>query len=156
MHTLAVLSVCKLNLFASQETGSILTPLSYLTGSYQASFVLSLSLVTSNTGGQSKKMIVSGMIWFGACIGNIVSPFFYRSEQAPTYPLGIGSLLVANFIELGLFFVFRYAFIWENKRKEKKRAELIASGQMDESNTLNSTAFTDMTDIENPNFEYVY
>lgn len=35
----------------------------YLTGSYQASFVLSLSLITSNTGGQSKKMIVSGMIW---------------------------------------------------------------------------------------------
>jgi len=37
----------------------------YLTGSYQSSFVLSLSLITSNTGGQSKKMIVSGMIWFG-------------------------------------------------------------------------------------------
>lgn len=35
----------------------------YLTGSYQASFVISLSLITSNTGGQSKKMITSGMIW---------------------------------------------------------------------------------------------
>lgn len=48
---------------------------SYLTGSYQASFVLSLSLITSNTGGQSKKMIVSGMIWLGACVGNIAGPF---------------------------------------------------------------------------------
>ncbi|CAH0041940.1 unnamed protein product [Clonostachys rhizophaga] len=126
----------------------------YLTGSYQASFVISLSLITSNTGGQSKKMIVSGMIWFGACIGNIVSPFFYLTEQAPTYRLGIGSLLVANVVELALFFVFRYAFKWENRRKEKKRAELRAEGISTES--LNATAFTDMTDKENPNFEYVY
>ncbi|KAI3550032.1 major facilitator superfamily transporter [Colletotrichum abscissum] len=124
----------------------ILTVTSYLTGSYQASFVISLSLITSNTGGQSKKMIVSGMIWFGACIGNIASPFFYKTNQAPSYHLGIGSLLVANCIELALFFVFRYAFIWENKRKDDNYT----------ADELNATAFTDMTDKENPNFVYVY
>lgn len=37
-----------------------------LTSSYQTTFVLSLSLITSNTGGQTKKMIVSAMIWLGA------------------------------------------------------------------------------------------
>jgi hypothetical protein len=98
-------------------------------------------------------MIVSGMIWFGACIGNIASPFFYRPEQAPSYHLGIGSLLVANCIEFALFFVFRYAFKWENKRKEQQREALRAAGH---DFTANSTAFTDMTDKENPNFEYVY
>ncbi|KAH6990503.1 major facilitator superfamily domain-containing protein [Ilyonectria sp. MPI-CAGE-AT-0026] len=127
----------------------------YLTGSYQASFVICLSLITSNTGGQSKKMIVSGMIWFGACIGNIASPFFYRSEQAPSYHLGIGSLLVSNCIEVALFFVFRYSFMWENKRKEKQREALRAAGNS-MTDVLNATAFTDMTDKENPNFEYVY
>ncbi|KAF5699527.1 allantoate permease [Fusarium mundagurra] len=125
----------------------------YLTGSYQASFVICLSLITSNTGGQSKKMIVSGMIWFGACVGNIASPFFYRPEQAPSYHLGIGSLLVANCIEFALFFVFRYAFKWENKRKEQHREALRAAGH---DFTANTTAFMDMTDKENPNFEYVY
>ncbi|KAH6604261.1 major facilitator superfamily transporter [Trichoderma cornu-damae] len=127
----------------------------YLTGSYQASFVISLSLITSNTGGQSKKMIVSGMIWFGACIGNIAGPFFYKADQAPSYHLGIGSLLVANCIELGLFFVFRCAFIWENKQKEKVRAELQERGEAI-AGELNATAFVDMTDGENPNFVYVY
>lgn len=99
-------------------------------------------------------MIVSGMIWFGACIGNIVSPFFYKTEQAPSYPLGTGSLLLANCIELVLFFVFRYAFKWENRKKERIRAEMreTTAGVA----ALNSTAFTDMTDKENPNFEYVY
>ncbi|OAQ96744.1 hypothetical protein LLEC1_05363 [Akanthomyces lecanii] len=126
----------------------------YLTGSYQAAFVISLSLITSNTGGQSKKMIVSGMIWFGACIGNIISPFFYKDDQAPSYQLGIGSLLTANCIEVLLFFVFRYAFKWENKKKERLRAAMQET--CEGVAALNETAFTDMTDKENPNFVYVY
>ncbi|OAA62152.1 Major facilitator superfamily domain, general substrate transporter [Cordyceps fumosorosea ARSEF 2679] len=126
----------------------------YLTGSYQAAFVISLSLITSNTGGQSKKMIVSGMIWFGACIGNIVSPFFYKDSQAPSYRLGIGSLLAANCIELLLFFVLRYAFKWENRKKEKLRAAMRESGEGVAA--LNETAFMDLTDTQNPNFVYVY
>ncbi|KAI3328150.1 major facilitator superfamily domain-containing protein [Ustulina deusta] len=125
----------------------------YLTGSYQASFVISLSILTGNTGGQSKKMIVNGMIWLGACLGNIASPFFYKSEQAPSYTLGIGSLLVANFIELALFFAIRYSFIWENKHKEKKREQMRRDGSLE---TVNQTAFKDLTDKENPNFEYIY
>ncbi|KPM33980.1 hypothetical protein AK830_g12593 [Neonectria ditissima] len=127
----------------------------YLTGSYQASFVICLSLITSNTAGQSKKMIVSGMVWFGACVGNIASPFFYRADQAPSYHLGIASLLVANCVEVVIFFVFRYSFRWENRRKEKVRAAMRAAGN-DPAALLNATAFTDMTDKENPNFEYVY
>jgi hypothetical protein len=117
----------------------------YLTGSYQASFVIFLSVITSNTAGQTKKMLVSGSIWFGACVGNIISPFFYLTSQAPTYHLGIGSLLVANCLEFGLFFAFRYSFIWENKKKARK----IESGQV-AAQTLNQTAFADLTDKQNP------
>lgn len=117
---------------------------SYLTGSYQASFVISLSLITSNVGGQSKKMIVSGMIWFGACIGNIAGPFFYKTSQAPSYHLGIGSLLVANCLEFALFFVFRYAFIWENRKKERQREEIRARGERGGVD-VNVTAFANMT-----------
>ncbi|AFR92856.1 hypothetical protein C343_00742 [Cryptococcus neoformans C23] len=124
----------------------------YLTGSYQASFVLSLSLITSNTGGQSKKMIVSGVIWLGACVGNIAGPFFYKSEQAPRYTLGIGSILVCNCLEFLLFFAFRYAFMWENKKKEKLRESRGAVTEED----FNATAFSNLTDKQNPNFEYVY
>lgn len=100
-------------------------------------------------------MIVSGMIWFGACIGNIVSPFFYKKDQAPSYKLGIGSLLTANCIELLLFFVFRYVFQRENKKKEQQRQRLREQGE-EARLAENATAFTDMTDSENPNFVYVY
>lgn len=100
-------------------------------------------------------MIVSGMIWFGVCIGNIASPFFYKTDQAPTYRLGIGSILVSNCVEFLLFFVFRYAFIWENRRKEQQREALRANGGEYEA-SLNSTAFNDLTDKQNPNFVYIY
>jgi hypothetical protein len=79
----------------------------------------------------------------GACIGNIISPFFYLTSQAPRYQLGIGSLLVANCIEFLIFLILRFAFIYENKKKEKAAAEM---GYTDE----NSTAFSDLTDKENP------
>ncbi|RSH89938.1 hypothetical protein EHS25_001924 [Saitozyma podzolica] len=120
----------------------------YLTGSYQASFVISLSLITSNTGGQTKKMLVSGMIWFGACVGNIAGPFFYKSDQAPKYQMGIGSLLAANIIEFLMFFAFRYAFKYENRKKRKAR-ENVEPGDLN----INATAFADLTDKQNPNFE---
>lgn len=114
-----------------------------------------LSIITSNVGGQSKKMIVSGMIWFGVCVGNIASPFFYKSDQAPTYRLGIGSLLVANCLELLLFFVIRYMFIWENRQKQKQ-CEILREQEGEDGPTLNATAFADLTDKQNPNFVYVY
>lgn len=98
-------------------------------------------------------MIVNGMIWLGACIGNIVGPFFYRTEQSPRYTLGIGSLLVANVVEFSLFFALRYAFMYENKRKQRQREQMERDGSLQ---SLNETAFMDMTDKENPNFEYVY
>ena len=82
---------------------------------------------------------------FGACIGNIVGPFFYLTNQAPKYQLGIGSLLVANCLEFVLLICFRYVFIWENKKKERLRqtGEVYAGD-------LNLTAFADLTDKKNP------
>jgi hypothetical protein len=97
------------------------------------------------------------MIWFGSCIGNIAGPFFYILSQAPSCTLGIGSLLVANGLELILFFVLRYRFIWENKKKERIREEQRAQGiAVDDAAGLNATAFQNLTDKENPNFKYVY
>lgn len=43
---------------------------------------------------------------------------------------------------------FRFVFAWENKRKEKQRAALRESGR--EIQASNETAFSDMTDKENP------
>lgn len=67
---------------------------------------------------------------------------FYKSEQAPRYTLGIGSILVCNCLEFLLFFAFRYAFMWENKKKEKLRESRGAVTEED----FNATAFSNLTD----------
>lgn len=122
----------------------------YLTGSYQASFVLALSLITSNVGGQTKKQLTSAIIWMGACVGNIAGPFFFKTNQAPSYRLGIGAMLVTNCLELLLFVLFRFVFIWENKKKEREAEERKAHGLDAAAPSDHQTAFADLTDRQNP------
>ncbi|KAG7087313.1 hypothetical protein E1B28_013290 [Marasmius oreades] len=132
----------------------------YLTGSYQASFVLSLSLITSNVAGQTKKQITTAMIWFGACIGNISGPFFYREKDAPGYRLGIGSMLVSNCIEFCIFLVLRLYFMRENRSRSVQTKDTAGDASKTDGKhnlpTPNETAFSDLTDRQNVNFCYVY
>ncbi|KAE9401205.1 MFS general substrate transporter [Gymnopus androsaceus JB14] len=139
----------------------------YLTGSYQASFVLGLSIITSNTAGQTKKQLTSALIWLGACVGNISGPFFYLTDQAPTYRLGIGSMLVSNCIEVLIFIALRFYLIRLNRKRDNATTTPSTSTNLPESagSTIklnprhpneNETAFSDMTDIQNVNFRYVY
>ena len=46
---------------------------------------LSLSIVTSNIAGFSKRSVASGMIFVAYCVGNIVAPQFFYAWQAPVY-----------------------------------------------------------------------
>ncbi len=46
---------------------------------------------------------------------------FYKADEAPGVQDGIGSLLAANIIEFLMFFGFRYAFKYENRKKQKLR-----------------------------------
>lgn len=46
---------------------------------------LSLSIVTSNIAGFSKRSVASGMIFVAYCVGNIVAPQFFFAWQAPVY-----------------------------------------------------------------------
>lgn len=121
----------------------------YLTGSYNASFVLILSILTANIAGHTKKVVTNAMIFLGVCAGNIAGPFFYKDSQAPRYPLGIWSMIVANFIEIALVLMLRIALALENQRRDRVQAE---QGRRD----LDETAFSDLTDKENLNFRYIY
>jgi len=126
----------------------------YMTGSYQASFVIALSVLTSNTGGQTKKMLTSGVIWFGACVGNIAGPFFFRTQDNPQYRLGIGAILVANCLEVAIFIAFRILLPRENRKKDRALEALRATGTYEDNE--NDTAFADLTDKQNIHFRYVY
>jgi hypothetical protein len=65
-----------------------------LTGPYNAAFVMILSLQIANTAGHTKKVVTNAVLFLGYCTGNIAGPFFYKTAQAPTYMLGIWSMIV--------------------------------------------------------------
>ncbi|KAL1851990.1 hypothetical protein VTK73DRAFT_9323 [Phialemonium thermophilum] len=124
----------------------------YLTGSINAVFVLLLSLQTGNTAGHTKKVTVSAILFLGYCVGNIAGPFFYKTDQAPTYTLGIWSMITSHLIEIATIVVMRFALQWENRRRDRLYGPV---EDMDQREVM-ATAFGDLTDKENQNFRYVY
>ncbi|KAJ3957521.1 hypothetical protein N0V92_005917 [Colletotrichum tropicale] len=121
----------------------------YLTGSINASFVLLLSLQTANIAGHTKKVVTSACLFLGYCVGNIAGPFFYKSDQAPKYELGIWSMIVAHLLEVVIVIALRFLLKWENERRDRSQGEV---AEVD----LDATAFGDLTDQENMNFRYIY
>ncbi|KAI9701630.1 MAG: hypothetical protein M1820_006401 [Bogoriella megaspora] len=84
---------------------------------------------------------------FGTLI--IQGPFFCKTDQAPSYPLGIWSMIVCHLIEAGLVCTFYVTLSLENKRRDR------LYGKVQEKD-IDETAFGDLTDRENKNFRYVF
>jgi hypothetical protein len=60
-----------------------------LTVAYVANLPLSVSLVTSNIAGFTKKSTTMAMIFIAYCVGNIAGPQFFLDYEAPNYPVGL-------------------------------------------------------------------
>ncbi|PQE04627.1 MFS allantoate transporter protein [Rutstroemia sp. NJR-2017a BBW] len=138
----------------------------YLTGPYNASFVLLISVVTANVAGHTKKVLTNATLFVGACVGNISGPFFYKTAQAPRYGLGIGSMVVAHVAEVLLILGLRWGLKRENERRERDGVgggDRVGDGGFGREEgeerrrkDLDRTAFADLTDRENLNFRYIY
>jgi hypothetical protein len=84
-------------------------------------------------------------------VGNIVGPQFFLDRQAPTYALGIGSMLCAFALMAATGMAYYVLCSVENKRRDAqygKAHETIDAGLEAEKN--------DQTDGQNPNFRYTY
>ncbi|EXJ86942.1 hypothetical protein A1O3_03896 [Capronia epimyces CBS 606.96] len=124
-----------------------------LTGPYNAAFVMILSLQTANTAGHTKKVVTNAVLFLGYCTGNIAGPFFYKTNQAPGYELGIWSMIVSHLLEVVVIITFWILMSAENRRRDKIQAQ--EEGGL-EGRDLDATAFGDLTDRENLNFRYIY
>ncbi len=118
-----------------------------------------LSLQTANTAGHTKKVVTNAVLFLGYCTGNIAGPFFYKSDQAPSYPLGIWSMIVAHLLEVIVILTLRFLLARENRLRDK--AQGISESETEEEKERrererDETAFSDMTDRENANFRYIY
>lgn len=92
----------------------------WLTAPFAANIPLGLSLITSNVGGFTKRATVSGMLFVGYCVGNIIGPQFFYTYESPSYPTGLKATLSG--FALGVFFLALLLayYIIENKRRDRK------------------------------------
>ncbi|KAL4870413.1 major facilitator superfamily domain-containing protein [Aspergillus spectabilis] len=88
----------------------------FLLGPFATSIPISLSLITSNVGGFTKKATVSAMLFIAYCTGNIIGPQLFLSKESPKYPTGLKGVLVG--FALAIFFlVLLYIYYeFENRR----------------------------------------
>ncbi|ORY16399.1 allantoate permease [Clohesyomyces aquaticus] len=121
----------------------------HLKGPHNAAFALALSLAIGNTAGHAKKVVTNAFLFLGYCTGNIAGPFFFKTNQQPTHPLGMWSMIFCHLSEIALVLAFRLMLSSENKRRDRLMGE---RDLVD----IDATAFGDMTDWENPNFRYFY
>ncbi|KAH7024790.1 allantoate permease [Microdochium trichocladiopsis] len=120
----------------------------WISFAYTATWTLSMSVATANTAGHTKKITTNAMLLIGYCLGNFVGPFFFRAEQAPRYPLGVGMMLVCVGLQilclLGLLFL-----LWSRNKSRKEFHVPTAEND----HQVYERGLSDETDLENKYFK---
>ncbi|KAK0389114.1 hypothetical protein NLU13_2689 [Sarocladium strictum] len=129
----------------------------YIFTSFASGIPLSLSLVSSNVAGYTKKATVSAMLFIAYCTGNIIGPFLFFAREAPRYTSGFLALIICFSIAMASILLLGFCWKLENKHRDRLQAD---APERDEGATGKETseqAFeNDWTDGQNLSFRYVY
>ncbi|KAL4911474.1 hypothetical protein BDW74DRAFT_164934 [Aspergillus multicolor] len=113
------------------------------------------TFLPSNVAGRTKKTVISTILFIAYCVGNAVGAQMMVPSDAPKYTRGItacGVLYVVEFCSMGLW---RFYYIWENKRRDRVVASMgLSEEECERLGRVNAEG--DMTDRENIHFRYKY
>ncbi|KAJ5150888.1 MFS general substrate transporter [Penicillium canariense] len=113
-------------------------------------FSMSLTIVSSNIAGYTKKQVTGALLFTGYCVGNIIGPQTFRDSEAPGYHSAYVAMLVGYTVKLTAIFALYLYMYFENKRRD--RAAL--GGQQPEDDGVEN-GMLDQTEIDNKAFRYV-
>ncbi|KIX04558.1 uncharacterized protein Z518_05428 [Rhinocladiella mackenziei CBS 650.93] len=132
-----------------------------------------------NSAGDTKRKCTSAVVFIGMCTGNVIGPLVYSPNQAPLYRPGLISNLIMFVLVGVLAVVIWFYLVLLNKQHARRRAEVGKSAEkVDESMVgkdkiginkaveleegrngelrANDNGFSDLTDLQNEDFIYVY
>ncbi|KAJ5979818.1 hypothetical protein N7481_007116 [Penicillium waksmanii] len=118
---------------------------------YAINLPISLSIVTSNVAGFSKKSVVSSLLFISYCVGNVIGPQFFLASEEPSYPTGIKAAMSGLVLSIFFLVVLYFYYIYENRRRDRLygRPEDIAVGAELQDELSNKT------DTEIESFRYI-
>lgn len=85
------------------------------------------------------------MVFIGWAVGNLIAPQIFQEKDAPRYLPGFLVHIGVYAAYLCLVVVTRIVLMARNRRKDAEASQI-----------SHDLAFQDLTDIENPNFRYLY
>ncbi|KAE8414608.1 major facilitator superfamily domain-containing protein [Aspergillus pseudocaelatus] len=143
--------------YAGDSTGVRLFGL-YLFVAYAAGIPMTLSMVSSNVAGFTKKATVSAMMFIAYCTGNIIGPFLFFAREAPVYKSGFIAMMVCLAVATVLIVALGLSWRLENSRRDQKYgpAALVLPNRPKEPTQGMFVVVEDLTDVQNKAFRYVY
>ncbi|KAE8162625.1 major facilitator superfamily domain-containing protein [Aspergillus tamarii] len=143
--------------YAADSTGVRLFGL-YLFVAYAAGIPMTLSMVSSNVAGFTKKATVSAMMFIAYCTGNIIGPFLFFAHEAPVYKSGFIAMMVCLAVATVLIVALGLSWRLENARRDQiyGPAALVLPNRPQKPSQGASVVVEDLTDVQNKAFRYVY
>ncbi|KAK5206895.1 hypothetical protein LTR41_007428 [Exophiala xenobiotica] len=116
-------------------------------------FSMSLTMVSSNVAGYTKKQLTAAILFIGYCVGNIIGPQTFRSSEAPHYHSAYIAMLVGYIIKLlAVIMLYIYMSI-VNKRRDREAATTGLAAVEEEKEAI-ELGMHDITELDNKGFRY--
>ncbi|KAE8318287.1 major facilitator superfamily domain-containing protein [Aspergillus transmontanensis] len=143
--------------YVCESTGVRLFGL-YLFVAYAAGIPMTLSMVSSNVAGFTKKATVSAMMFIAYCTGNIVGPFLFFGSEAPVYKSGFIAMMVCLAAATVLILALGLSWRMENARRDRVYGPATLPPRNNPKEPAQGTAGAreDLTDVQNTAFRYVF
>ncbi|CAI6334600.1 unnamed protein product [Periconia digitata] len=113
-------------------------------------FSMSLTIVSSNVAGYTKKQLTGAILFTGYCVGNIIGPQTFKSSEKPGYKSAYIAMLIGYCVKLAAVLVL-YAYMWSvNKKRDREQAMT-----SEEEQAAIEAGMLDATEIDNKGFRYI-
>ncbi|GAP90231.1 putative mfs general substrate transporter protein [Rosellinia necatrix] len=109
-------------------------------------FSMSLTMVSSNVAGSTKKQLTAVILFIGYCVGNIIGPQTFLEREAPHYHSAYIAMLVGYTVKL-VSIAALYVYMWRSNVARD------AAGPVDEKAAVEA-GMRDQTELENKGFRY--
>jgi hypothetical protein len=116
-------------------------------------FSMSLTIVSSNIAGTTKKQLTSAILFTGYCVGNIIGPQTFRDSEKPGYRSAYIAMLVGYSVKLAAVGVLWWYMLGVNRRRDREAAGVGLT--VEEEREAVERGMLDVTEIDNKGFRYI-
>ncbi|KIW66494.1 hypothetical protein PV04_05825 [Phialophora macrospora] len=116
-------------------------------------FSMSLTMVSSNIAGYTKKQLTAAILFTGYCVGNIIGPQTFKASDAPAYHSAYVAMLIGYIIKLVSVIVL-YIYMYLVNKKRDREAAASRLGDLDEEKEAIERGMHDVTELDNKGFRY--